>query len=94
MYHEKMLSVSKIENGFLIEVRAPYKLKKKKKDDADDSKVSCCGMDEGTRYTEKELFAKDATDLGNKIETLIPMLEVKEFSGKEAFDSAFAEAIT
>jgi hypothetical protein len=71
MYRESMLSVAAIHNGFLIEVRAPFK---RKEDDDDDSKTICCGP----MYGEKEIFAKDATQLGKMISDLIPMLE-KEF---------------
>lgn len=81
MYHEKMLSVAKISNGFLIEVRAPYK-RKEKKDDGEPEMV--CGMS----YGEKEVYAKDATDLGQKIEALIPMLD-EEFGSESEFEAAF-----
>jgi hypothetical protein len=88
MYREKMLSVCKITNGFLIEVRAPYKIKKEKGQDSE-KEVSCCGPDRG--YAEQELFAKDATDLGQKIEALMPMLE-REFTSEDDFEGAFAKA--
>lgn len=84
MYHEKMIGVCGIENGFLIEVRAPYK----EKEDDSDEKCCCSGM----RYGEKEIYAKDAADLGKKIEALIPMLKI-EFTSKDAFDAAF-EAVS
>lgn len=83
MYHEKMLSVCKIENGFLIEVRAPYK--RKSKESKSDEPVEC-----GMGYGEKEVYAKDATDLGQKIEALMPMLE-GEFESETAFEDAFNE---
>lgn len=88
MYHEKMLSVCKIANGFLIEVRAPYQIKKKKDDDSEKSE-SCCSPSHG--YSEKELFATDAADLGKKIEALMPMLE-REFTSEDDFEGAFAKA--
>jgi len=81
MYHDKMLSVSKITNGFLIEVRAPYKREEK------ETKDSCCAPD-GMGYGEKEVYAKDAKELGMKIESLIPMLET-EFDSEDAFEEAF-----
>jgi hypothetical protein len=83
MYHEKMLSVAKIANGFLIEVRAPYKRKEK-----DGDSKECCCMPAGMSYGEKEVYAKDATDLGQKIETLIPMLD-EEFGSESEFEAAF-----
>lgn len=82
MYHEKMLSVAKIENGFLIEIRCEYKLKEKKAEKSNE--VGPCGM----RHGEKEIYAKDATDLGQKIEALIPMLD-EEFGSESEFDAAF-----
>lgn len=83
MYKEKMISVAKIANGFLIEVRAPYKAKKD-----DDEKETCCCAPSGMHYGEKEVFAKDAADLGKKIEILIPMLD-EEFGGESEFEAAF-----
>jgi hypothetical protein len=83
MYHEKMLAVCKITNGFLIEVRAPYKRKKES-----DKKESCCCAPSGMGYGEKEIFAKDAAELGAKIEALIPMLD-EEFESEDAFEGAF-----
>jgi len=83
MYHDKMLSVAKIHNGFLIEVRARYKREEEK-----DSK-ECCPSPMG--YGEKEIFAKDAKDLGSKIESLMPMLETEEFESEDAFEEAFRE---
>jgi hypothetical protein len=82
MYHEKMLSVAKIANGFLIEVRAPYKRKEK------ENEKDCCCMPCGMSYGEKEVYAADATDLGKKIEALIPMLDA-EFGSESEFEAAF-----
>lgn len=84
MYHEKMISVAKIQNGFLIEARAPYK----KKDEAEKEKDKCCCVSMGMGYGEKEIYAKDAKDLGLKIEALIPMLE-EEFDSEDSFEEAF-----
>ncbi len=81
MYRDSMLSVGPIENGFLIEVRAPFKRKDEKGED--DSPICC-----GPHYGEKEIYAKDAKDLGEKIVALIPMLE-KEFEDEESFSKAF-----
>lgn len=84
MYREKMLSVGKIANGYLIEVRAPYKRKEKEDEDKD----RCCCVEIGMGYGEEEVFAKDPIDLGKKIEALIPMLD-EEFASKSEFESAF-----
>jgi hypothetical protein len=82
MYKEKMMSIEKIENGYIIEVRAPYK----KKEQEDDEKCPC--MSNGMSYGEKEVYAKDASDLGKKIEALIPVLDM-EFGGESEFEEAF-----
>ena len=84
MYHEKMLSVAKIENGFLIEIRCEYKVKEKESKKTDEPEPAYAGMRSG----EKEIYAKDATDLGQKIEALIPMLDEK-FGSESEFDAAF-----
>jgi len=78
MYRDNMISVGKIENGFLIELRVPFKPREK-----DDDEV-CCGFDRN----EKEIFAKDASELGKKIEALIPLLDV-EFGSESEFEVAF-----
>jgi hypothetical protein len=93
MYHEQMIAVSKIANGFLIEVRAPYKIAKKDKDEAAKVSCGCCISDSGTRHTEEEFFAKDAEELGTKIVALIPLLEKEEFSSEEEFKKSFDDAI-
>ena len=93
MYHEQMIAVSKIANGFLIEVRAPYKVKKKDDEDSKTVDCGCCISDNGTRHTEEEFFAKDAEELGTKIVALIPLLEKEEYSSEEEFKKAFTEAV-
>lgn len=82
MWRETMISVSKIENGFIIEAKGKYKRTPKKSKGDEPEDVGIC-------YGEKEMFAKDATDLGQKIEALIPMLETDEFESEEAFEDAF-----
>lgn len=84
MYHEKMLSVGKIANGFLLEVRACWKRKEKE----DEEKDRCCCMASGMEYGEKEIYAKDAADLAKKIETILPMLD-EEFGSESDFEAAF-----
>jgi len=79
MYRDNMISVGKIENGFIIELRVPFKPKEK-----DDDGPTCCGFERN----EKEIFAKDASDLGKKIEALIPLLDV-EFGSESEFEVAF-----
>ena len=84
MYHERLIGVSKIENGFIVDVRVPYKRKKKDSDD----KAEIAGMS----YGEKEVYAKDAMDLGKKIEALIPMLDT-EFASESEFEAAFKKTM-
>ena len=50
--------------------------------------ASCCCISGGTQYGEKEIFAKDATDLAKKIEMIIPMLD-EEFGSETEFEAAF-----
>lgn len=83
MYRDQMLSVGKIENGFIIEIHGRFKPEEKEKGEG-----LCYPNERG----EKELFAKDPTDLAQKIEALMPLLEVDEFDSEEAFDKAFNEA--
>lgn len=82
MYRDNMLSVGKIENGFVIEIRTQFKPKEKDDD-------SCCSI--SFDRNEKEVFAKDAADLGKKIEALIPLLDI-EFGSESEFDAAFKMA--
>jgi hypothetical protein len=84
MYHDKMLSIAKIANGYLLEIRAPYKRKEKDAEEDDRGTCLAAGMD----YGEKEVFAKDAADLGKKIELLMPMLD-EEFASEGEFEAAF-----
>jgi len=84
MYHDKMMSVAKIHNGYLLEIRAPFK--HKEKDDEENDRDACRA--EGVSYGEKEVYAKDAADLGKKIELLMPMLD-EEFASEGEFEAAF-----
>jgi hypothetical protein len=84
MYRESMIQVARISNGFILEVRAPYKRKEKD----EEAKDRCCCISVGMGYGEKEIFAKDAADLGKKIEMLMPLLD-EEFASESEFDAAF-----
>lgn len=81
MYNEKALTVEKIENGLLLCIKVPFK---KKRDMEEKGEYP---MDY-EHYGKKEIYAKDASDLAKKIETLIPMLDM-EFGGESEFESAF-----
>lgn len=87
MFRDSMLKVAKISNGFVIEVNGRFKIKQSEKEDSD--RPICTGE---RGYSDKEVFAKDATDLGLKIEKLIPLLEEEVFDSEAAFDKAFNEA--
>ena len=84
MYKEKMLSVCTIANGFLIEVRAPFKPEKSEDDE------KCCHA-LGVSYGEKEIYAKDPAALGKLIAGLVPMLQM-DFEGESDFEAAFKMA--
>ena len=84
MYKEKMLSIEKITNGYILEIKVPYKKKEKADEDKDRNTTMAMGME----YGEKEVYAKDADDLGKKIVALIPMLD-EEFGSESEFDAAF-----
>lgn len=81
MYMNEMISIGKIENGYLIEVRVPMKKKESKKNES-----CCCGSTE-----EKQYCVKDAAECAAKITALLPLLE-DEYTDDDAFESAFKEA--
>lgn len=83
MYHETMLEVAKIENGFLIELRGTWKMPEKEGDG--DYPVPEC------RSGQKEIYAKDGVELGRLIAALTPLLE-EEHESEEAFETAFKKA--
>ena len=85
MYRETMIGIAKVSNGFIVDVRVPYK-RKAKDSDEDQSMI------EGMSYGEKEVYAKDAMDLGEKIEALIPMLDT-EFASESEFEAAFKKTM-
>jgi hypothetical protein len=80
MYMNEMISVGKIENGYLIEVRVPMKKKEDKKSDV------CCEHSE-----EKQYCVKNASECAAKIAALLPLLE-EDYTNEKEFDSAFDEA--
>lgn len=77
MYNETFLSIAKIENGFLIEVRVPYK--------------SQTGADSPMPSSEeKQFFVKDAEEVGKKVADLLPKLADK-IDADEEFANTFEE---
>ena len=72
------IEVKKIANGYLLEVKTPFKKMEKS-----DEPVPYEEM-----YGEKEIFAADGAELGKKVDALIPMLDT-EYKDKSEFDAAF-----
>jgi len=83
MYMKRMLEIGQASNGFVIECRVPIKPKEKK------NNKEMCDCYPGS--SEKQYIAKDAKEVVNIIEKLMPMLDDK-FSSEEEFDKAFEEA--
>lgn len=83
MYMNKMVSIGKAENGYVIECTVPIK-KKEKKNNSD-------MIGEYPGSSEKKYIAKEAKDVVAIIEKLMPMLDDK-FTSEKEFDMAFNKA--
>ena len=81
MWMEKMIGVSKAENGFVVEVHVPLK----RKESSDKDMPECC---EGC---EKQFIAKDASEVGSLVDKLMGMLDM-EFKSEDDFTKAFKQA--
>lgn len=79
MYMNKLLSVSKVTNGFVIECHVPLKPKEDKDGDAFE------------RSAKQQYVVKDESELTTKIKELIPLLSEK-YSSEEQFAEAFEKA--
>lgn len=77
MYASRMLEIGKVENGYFVECRVPFKPKSKKEE------MSCY---EGGR--EKQYIAADQKELTALIDKLLPMLE-ESYSSEDEFNTAF-----
>jgi hypothetical protein len=84
MYMSRMLEIGKAENGFVVECRVPFKPKKGKGDVG--MPMCCCSG------SDKQYIAKDAKEVGELVEKLMPLLET-EYSDTKAFDAAFKSAV-
>lgn len=84
MYMNRMIEVGKAQNGYVVECRVPFKPKEAKKGNDMPCCVSSCG--------EKQYIAKDAKEVGELIEKLMPLLE-DDYSDDKAFDKAFNTAV-
>jgi hypothetical protein len=76
-----MVEIDKAENGYVIEVRVPLK------EDAKSSPMmdSCC-------MEEKKYVAKDAAEVLDLLEDILPLLD-SEYTDEKAFDKAFEKAV-
>ena len=82
MWMEKMIGISKAENGFVVEVHVPIK-----KDNTSDE-----GMPETYHSgSEKQFIAKDASEVGSLVDKLMGMLDM-EFKSEDDFTKAFKQA--
>ena len=83
MWMEKMIGVSKAENGFVVEVHIPFKPDKTtKKNDMPEPYHS---------GSEKQFIAKDASEVGSLVDKLMGMLDM-EFKSEDDFTKAFKQA--
>lgn len=76
MYIDEMVTIGKIENGFTIGIRVPYK----------DNEDGCIGGGEM-----KQFFVKTAEEAGAKVAEILPKLQDK-MDADEVFATAFKEA--
>ena len=83
MYMDRMLSIGKVENGFVVEVHVP--LKREMDTEEKDGPV---GYDEGC---EKKFIAQDGAEVGTLVDKLMGMIDM-EYKSEEDFDSAFKKA--
>lgn len=83
MYMERMLSVGKAENGYIIECEVPMKPEKK----GSDKMISCCNP-----HCSKQYIAKDEKEVAALIADMMPLLDM-EHDNEESFDKAFNKAV-
>lgn len=82
MYMDRIIEVSKATNGFVVSCCVPLKPDAKKSD----KMISCCGSS-----TNRQYIAKDAQEVADLIEDIMPLLE-QDFKTEDEFDKAFEEA--
>ena len=83
MYMERMLGISKAENGYVVECHVPMKPEKQKE-----------GKDMVSMYPgscEKQYIAKDMDDVFAIVKRVMPMLDT-EYKSEDEFDEAFNKA--
>ena len=83
MYMDRMLSIGKVENGFVVEVHVPLKREAK-----------AGGKNEPVCYysgCDKKFIAQDGGEVGALVDKLMGMIDM-EYKSEEDFDSAFKKA--
>lgn len=83
MYMNRMLEIGKLENGYVVEARVPFKKKEKEKGD------KICHEYPGS--AEKKYIAASIKEVNVLIAKLMPMLD-EEFTSESEFDKAFEKA--
>lgn len=83
MYMNKMITVGRAENGFVIECQVP--VKKDKRDEVGET-MAAYSMD-----NEKQYVAKDADEATTLVEKLLPLLD-DTFTSEDEFNAAFDKA--
>lgn len=83
MWMERMLGISKAENGYVVECHVPIKPEKKK-----ESKDVIAEYP-GSR--EKQYIAKDLDEVFSIVNKVMPMLDM-DYKSEDEFDAAFHEA--
>ena len=76
-----MIEIDKAENGYVIEVTVPLKDGAK----SSDKMVCCCQED-------KKYIAKDAAELLDLMEDLLPLLD-EDYTDESEFDKAYENAV-
>lgn len=84
MYMNKLLSVSKASNGFVIEVQVPLKPTAKPTNKMTD----CCSP---SSSCEKQYVTSSAKETADVLEDLLPLLD-GEYKTEGEFDKAFTAA--
>ena len=82
MWMERMIGISKAENGFVVEVHVPLKMKGSSDKNMPETYHS---------GSEKQFIAKDASEVGSLVDKLIGMLDM-EFKSEDDFTKAFKQA--
>lgn len=84
MYMDRVLEVSKASNGFVVACSVPLKNDAKSTGKMD----MCCTSGSSVN---KQYIAKDAKEVGDIIEDLMPLLDA-DYKTESDFDKAFEEA--